>query len=264
MHRTFALAASAMLCGLGVRAEDDQEAAARLEFMKKSAAVYKITLADKNKTELKLAPEPALRWDNPVGAVPDGVLVLWLGEEGRPEAAAQVFLAAGTKDLWLHEFQSLSLSPLEAVRGGRAAWQPEKPGVEFKPVPNAPAVASTPVQRLAQMKAIAKDFSTSDDFGGMSPFELRLLSKPVARYGKPGSAVADGAMFVFALATDPEAFLMIEAREVGGQLKWHYALAGMTAYALKASHKGKEVWTRPEQKSPVPRENLYFILRYRP
>jgi hypothetical protein len=38
----------------------------------------------------------------------------------------------------------------------------------------------------------------------------------------------------------------------------------MTAYALKAAHKGKDVWTRPEQKPPFPPEKPYFILRYQP
>jgi hypothetical protein len=261
MHLTLALVA--MLCAAGPT--DDPEAAARLEFMKKSAAVYTIALDDKKKTELKLVPDPALRWNNPVSNVPDGVLFLWLGQDGRPELAAQVFIAAGTKDLWLHEFQSLALSPLKITRGGKESrWRPGKPGVEFHPVPDGPAVATTPVQRLAQMKAIAEGFSASDDFEGKSRWELRLLPKPLARYGKPKTEVTDGALFVFAHGTDPEVFLMVEAREVNGELKWHYALAGMTAYALKASHKGKEVWARPEQKAPFPPEKPYFILRYEP
>src|SRR5262245_1728793 len=92
-------------------AEDEKAAAAeRLDFMKRSAAVYSIQLGE-NESELKLITEPVLRWTNPVSNVPDGGLFLWLGPEGRPELAAQVFIAAGSTDLWLHEFQSLSTEP---------------------------------------------------------------------------------------------------------------------------------------------------------
>src|SRR5712691_11860730 len=70
-----------------VSSEDDKAAAAeRLEFMKRSAAVYKITLGER-KTELKLVAEPVLRWTNPVSKVPDGGLFVWVGAEGRPELA---------------------------------------------------------------------------------------------------------------------------------------------------------------------------------
>jgi hypothetical protein len=69
-------------------AEDEKAASAeRLEFMKRSAAVYQITLGEKE-TGLKLVAEPVLRWTNPVSNVPDGGLFLWLGPEGRPELAA--------------------------------------------------------------------------------------------------------------------------------------------------------------------------------
>ena len=56
---------------------------------------------------------------------------------------------------------------------------------------------------------MAEEFSATDDFlrGGWS--QLRLLPKPWHRYGKGGSGVEDGALFAFAIGTDPEVFLMI-------------------------------------------------------
>jgi hypothetical protein len=55
--------------------------------------------------------------------------------------------------------------------------------------------------------------------------ELRLLSTPVYRYQ------VDGALFAFvcAVATDPEAFLLLEARKTDEGPRLHYAFAGEPA-----------------------------------
>jgi hypothetical protein len=247
------------------KGDDEKEAAAaRLQYMKESAAVYDIHLGADRKTQLKLLPDPVLRWNNPVSGVPDGTLFVWVGPDGRPELAAQVFIAAGSKDLWLHEFQSLSLDTFSVLRDGTARWQPRRPGMEMKTIENAPPPSETAVQRLAQMRTIAKDFAASDDFEGKSRWELRLLPKPLARYGKPDSDILDGALFTFAHGTDPEVFLALEARSSEGKPRWHYGLAAMTAYALKASYKGEVVWNRPEQKPPSNPANPYYIFKYMP
>jgi hypothetical protein len=245
-------------------AEDEKAASAeRLEFMKRSAAVYQITLGEKE-TGLKLVAEPVLRWTNPVSNVPDGGLFLWLGPEGRPELAAQVFIAAGSTDLWLHEFQSLSTEPMTVARDRRAIWHPQKPGIELKAVDDAPAPAESAVQRLAQMRAIAQNLEAADDFEGKSRWELRLLVKPLHRYGKPKTEILDGALFAFAHGTDPEVFLMVEARGAAGKYHWNYALAPMTSYAVKVSDKGKEFWSAPRRQAPFPLDEPYYILKYVP
>ncbi len=132
------------------------------------------------------------------------------------------------------------------------------------PIEGAPAPAETAVQRLAQMRKIAKDFEAADDFEGKSRWELRLFATPLQRYGKPNTDILDGALFAFAHGTDPEVFLMLEARSSSGEYRWHYGLAPMTAYALRASYKGKAVWERPEQKPPFDPSEPYFILKYVP
>jgi hypothetical protein len=245
--------------------DDDKEAAAaRLQYMKKSAAVYEIRKGDEKKTPLKLLPEPVLRWNNPVSKVPDGTLVLWVGPDDRPEVAAQVFIAANTKDLWLHEFQSLSLGSFTVLRDGTDQWQPRRAGVKLTVIEDAPSPAETAARRLSQMRSIAKDFEGADDFEGKSRWELRLLATPLQRYGKPDSEILDGALFAFAHGTDPEVFLMLEARRSEGKYRWHYGLAPMTAYALRASYKGKDVWNRPEQKPPFNPAEPFYILKYVP
>jgi len=248
------------------KVEEKAEASARLEFMKESVAVYKITRGQKQ-VPLKLLADPVLRWTNPVSNIPDGALFLWIGPDERPQVAAQVFIAAGTKDLWLHEFSSLSLEPLSMTRGGTVQWQPRKAGIEFKKVEGAPDPADSAVRRLSQMRNIVQDFKAGDDFEGKSRWELRLMAKPLYRYGADNGEILDGALFTLAHGTDPELLVAIEARRSGegeGKSAWYYGLAPMTAYALKVSRKGEEIWSAPYRQNPSQPNEPFIDMVYRP
>lgn len=260
---TILLAVAAALAGQTEPAQPEEkaEAGARLEFMKESVAVYDFTRGEKD-VPLKLLADPVLRWTNPVSNIPDGAVFLWVGPEGRPQAAAQAFIAADTKDLWLHEFTSLSTEPMVMKRNGQAQWQPRKPGLEFKKFEDAPAPADSAVRRLTQMRNIAQSFQVADDFGGKSRWELRLMSKPLYRYGKEGTEIIDGALFTFAHGTDPELWVLVEARSGQEKPQWYYALAPMTAYALKVSRKGEDIWSAPYREGPFQPSEPFFIQKY--
>jgi hypothetical protein len=227
------------------------DASARLTYMKNSVMSYKVHPVETDAAPFRLEPEPYFRLNNAVSGVKDGAIFVWLGQDGRPEAAIQVFLVPS--GIWIHEFTSLSTAPFIAEVGPTPRWRPSKPGVEFKPVPDAPKPGATPEQRLRQMRAIAERFSADDHFETKAWNSLRLLTKPLARYGKAGTKVEDGALFGFVLAADPEVFLMLEARTGKEGLEWQYALAPMTCYPVKGwlkgkddgSTKGREVWNLP-------------------
>jgi hypothetical protein len=224
-------------------ADTKEEAAARLAYMKASVTPLNVHPIETGSASFKLEPEPYFRLNNAVSGVKDGAIFLWLGEVGRPEAAIQVFqIPSG---VWLHEFTSLSTDPFVAEAGSTAKWRPSRPGIEFKKVPDSPKPGSTSEQRLRQMSAIARDFSADDHFESKAWNTLRLLPKPLVRYGKAGAKIEDGALFGFVLASDPEVFLMLEARIGKDGLEWQYAFAPMTCYQVKAAWKGKEVWALP-------------------
>jgi hypothetical protein len=214
---------------------------ARLDVMKKSMANVQLRAADSRGDLYRVRPEPILRFTNTVGDTRDGAIFLWLGDGERPGAAVQVFLTRVGH--WHQEWTSLSTGPLTAKLGGTAEWRPSRAGVEFKSIPGAPRPAETAEQRLRQMQALTRDFSANDDFRGQSWQPLRLLPKPFARYGGTGSEVSDGALFAYVLTTDPEAFLMIEARAGKDGPVWEYAFAPMTVYALQGLWKGSVVWS---------------------
>lgn len=233
-------------------------AAKRLEFMKDSVKDYEFLLSPDFKAKLTVKPEPLLRFTNPVSGLQDGGFFLWTSEAGRPMVGAQVFLTS--EDLWIHEFQSLAPVPFRVTRKGAETWEPKRAGVEVKPVPGAPVPANNPVQRLVQMRDIAKRFTASDEFEGRPQSdELRLLTKPLARFGAENSETVDGALFAHAHGTDPELLIVLEALKSEGAYRWHYSLAPMTGYALKASLDDKPVWEVAWRKPPFDPKEPFFI-----
>ena len=107
------------------------------------------------------------------------------------------------------------------------------------------------------MRDLAGEFRAEDDFWGRGWNALRLLPKPITRYGKPGQTPEDGALFAFVLGTDPEAFLFIEERKGPGGLEWQFAFAPMTCLALEAKHKDQPVWSLPYRNSGNPLRTFF-------
>jgi hypothetical protein len=208
----------------------------RLAFMKDSLAQYNLHPADDPKTVFRLKPDPVLRFNNPVGTVHDGAIFLWLDPAERPAAAVQVY--RGTDGTWFQAFSSLSTDALVSDR----TWNPSRPGVEFKPVPDAPRPADSPERRLRQMHELANGFSAELNWDPQTWHNLRLLTKPLARYGKPGSEALDGALFTFVLATDAEVYLLLEMRNGQNGPEWQYAFAPEANATIRCSRKGKQVW----------------------
>jgi hypothetical protein len=216
---------------------------ARLEFMKKCMATHDIRALDDRGTRFQLQAEPVLRFTNPIGGSRDGALFLWLGEGGRPAVAAQIYW--NPQQVWIEEFSSLCTSPLIGESADGRDWRTSEPGVSFKPVPDAPKPAQTADRRLRQMRELAEGFSAEHFYKGTTWNQLRLLTKPFARYGKPGSAPEDGALFCYTHGTDPEVLLMLESRRSQDVAEWQYAFAPVTGFAINASWRGKEVWSLP-------------------
>lgn len=237
------------------------EGAARLELMKASARSYTVAAGRDREKTLKLRPEPAFRLGNQGdGILLEGAIFLWTDEVGRPAAAAQIFLIKITgppESEWRHEFTALSTEPLTASQGATPRWQPAEAGVHFEPIPKAPRPAEKPRDRLRQMRDLAAEFRAEDNFWDRGWTALRLLPTPVSRYGKPGAAPEDGALFAFVLATDPETFLFIEARQGARGLEWQYAFAPMTCWALRAAHKGQPVWNMPLRSTDDPSKPFF-------
>jgi hypothetical protein len=254
---------SVSILGQAVEAPKADE---KLEYMRGVASSYRFKLDGDRSGPLKLGIDPSFRMGKQsADDVLDGAIFFWTSEEGRPEAALQVFQVFQVKDQsaagghWVQEFISLSPGTFTSDRGGKPSWAPRQAGIEFKPVPSAPRPADTAAQRARQMRALAQEFHVTDDFKNKGWSELRLLTTPVAKYGKPGTKIEDGALFAFALATDPEAFLFLETRDGPSGPEWQYAFAPMGCFHMKGSHQTRTVWDVPFKKDAYDSSKTYFV-----
>jgi hypothetical protein len=250
MPMVFAFAFLGQAPGSEGPAKVEKPADESLEFMKKSIEGYRFAADAQGEVRFRLQPEPVFHMGRQYNDVREGAIFFWLGDDDRPEAAVQIFKVqnqGAPLGLWIHEFTSLSPGTFSAEVHGRMVWSPSTPGVELRPLPGAPTPADTPAQRLRQIRAFADEFRATDDKGKKGWLELRLLPKPIARYGRPGSKLIDGALFAFVEGTDPEVFLFLEARAGDRGREWQYAFAPMTVFAVKGSYRGKPVWELPDR-----------------
>ena len=213
---------------------------------KEVAAAYRIELDAGRPFPLALREEPALKWTNPQRRADDGAVFIWT-DRGRPEVAASFYkYKSDGQPFEDHEFISLSASPLSARLDGELVWSLPKGNVRPEPIPEAPKPAASAVERLRQMKALAREFkATYNNPPDLS--EIRPLTQPIYRFETEGKHpdVLDGALFAYVHTTDPEVLLSIEARSRadGGPMAWHYSCARMSMVNMRVYHKDREVWS---------------------
>jgi hypothetical protein len=233
-----------------------------LAVMKDATSRYRFH-ADATDGAILLIPDPVLRWSNPVAQEEDAGLFVWT-RQGRPEAAAQFFVR---KNLWMHEFQSMSESAFRVDWNGQTIWSPSEAGLAFHVESDStpPPDSTSAARRLRQMRAVAESFTASVEFqyDKESHYELRLLSRPLYRYGSAEGKILDGTLWAFVQGTNPEVLLLVESRPASDHtLRWNYAFAAMTSYPALAKRDGKPVWKVDRQPIPTPTTRGPYLFRY--
>jgi hypothetical protein len=197
-----------------------------------------------------LNPEPVYVWTNPIrGGEQDGEVFVWVCR-GRAEVIATFFSFPKTGPRSLHhEMHALGTTTLDVSRAGLHTWHPTAPGMDFRPIPDAPSPGKTPAQRMLQMRNLSRDFFATTVSDKSRSWDLRLLPQPVFRNESTDLDVLDGAVFAFVTSagTDPEAILYIEARKAPGAAgpSWHFGLGRFTDMQLIIRLKDKEVFNVP-------------------
>lgn len=241
----------------------DGASRARLTYMMQALGRYHVAVGDETLVESPLRAEPLLRWMNPVSTVQDGVIAVFT-RGGRPDVYAELQLH--TAGYAVHEFAWITPEPVTVKRDGQAVWHPQERWVKLAEFTDAPAPARKESARLVQMRDLARGFKVVDHFGWreeeITLYELRLMARPAYRYSAPG--IIDGALFVFAQGTNPEATLLIEAFDDAGRTGWRYALAPSTIYELVATLDSQEVWRKPRYLGFSALNGPYYAGKYRP
>jgi hypothetical protein len=228
-------------------APQDEKALAEsfLAFAKREAAAYTIRLEGSDRP-LTLQAEPVLKWSNPVMGTIYGDVFVWTAD-GRPEAVASIYRFYSPDPHRANEFHSLALGKLTAERDGASAWTPSRRGLEFKPIPGAPVPADSAAVRFRQMRALAQEFTGRQTNRQGVDRDMRLLAQPIYRYENTKGDLIDGGLFAFVQGTDPEVFLLIEARRPqGGAPEWRFGATRMHGIELRLNHRGRAVWNAPE------------------
>jgi hypothetical protein len=144
-----------------------------------------------------------------------------------------------------HEFTLLGDEPIAARRRRAVEWSPRRNGRSFAPIEDAEVPAASAALRLVQMRRLAQRFRLR--VLRENPIEARLLTQPLSRYVNPDAKSQDGAVFAFVEATDPEAFLMLEARADDAHPKgrWQFSLASMTSQPIEVHLDDRLIWAVP-------------------
>ncbi len=238
-----------LLMMVGTDEPVDASAKKMLPIYVREAAEYSLAVESAPKKELVLKMEPVFEWTNPIRSTPQqGVVFLWL-RNGRPAAIGSIF--SQTDDSLpgrrvVHELHALDREKLLVSRSAGALneWKPQT-GLDRKELPDAGVPATTAGARLKQMRRLAQEFTGHETNEDEKREDLRLLPAPLYRYPAAEDGVVDGALFtlISTEGTDPEVWLLIEARKEGGPTRWEYACARFSNRNLYVRHKDKEVWS---------------------
>lgn len=233
---------------------------ARVQFLTDAVKHFHVAVGEMS-VEAKLTPEPALVWDNPVSGTKIGILAVF-ARNGRPDVMAQ-FSFTSPQNV-VNEFHNLCGDKLVMSRGTQPIWTPSETSTKWQTLDTPEKPAATPQLRLIQMRRLVSTFTVEDDFGWEKTerHQLRLLTTPVHRYGNADDEVIDGAVFVYAMATDPEAVLMLECAKGDSGLYWRYGFGPMSIYALTAKLNGDVVWKISERKEFGQTKSVQYVLPY--
>jgi len=219
------------------------------------AAAFKISLAaaaeyefgvgqDENSKPLELVRESRLKWSNPSASDIQGNVFVWT-RDGRPLVVGCFMKWFSPRSVMQHEFHSLAEERLSAKFHGSPVWATDDAGLKFADIPGAPAPGAGETQRVLQLKKLAKEFSATAHYRNTTAdTELRLLPQPIHSYTAPKQGVLSGGLFAFVRGTDPELWLLVEARgKDAATARWQFAAARMTNMAeLRLRHHDKQVW----------------------
>ncbi len=215
-------------------------------YQREAEQVYRFKL-DADDHDLELDRTPVLRWTNPLeeGSI-HGVVYVWR-RQGRPLVVGQLFSYLNGKGgrVYCHAMHSLARrgETLTGLREGRPFWTPDSPGVELSDVPAAPTPAASRAARLAQMKAISRQFSAYTEEATRGKRILRLLPTPLDRYPENAPGGSDGALFSLVVGNDPEVILLVEKGETpAGAAVWKFGLCRSTRSTCVALFNEQEVW----------------------
>ena len=69
-----------------------------------------------------------------------------------------------------------------------------------------------------------------------------MLPQPIYRYAASKQDLLDGALFTLVQGTDPEMFLLLEARGAKDSPRWMFAATRMNGVGFQLRYNDREIW----------------------
>jgi hypothetical protein len=250
-------------------AGEEAEQDARLSAMRAIAEGIAVeAIEGDSTTKVGLLEGARFRFNTTTIGCDDGTVWVW-GDKGRPSAVLTLsgeWHEANGGGVWSYELTSLSPKRLRATGPEGWRWTPVESGVEFQDVPNGPVAAETASRRLGQIKDIARRFGGFGIYGGNvgEPSQFRILPTPLHRYDDVAAGVIDGAMFVVAVDTNPEALLLVELVKGTPSATWKFGVNRVSSGEIHATLDDKEVWKSPPFGPLTPESRYYLLIKAMP
>ena len=231
-----------------IEGKESDRFAAAASYLRSALEGMRVSLQSRaNPDSHQLQPTPLLKYSDPArGYLAAG---LWrLGKAGRPNGFVSAEYWAPNTDNPLDrpyvsfEFIPLSEEPFE-LAGDRdeLKWKADGSGVRPIVLPDSPAPAASPRQRLAQMRNIVRRFEVKEIYRG-NPNALRMMTQPVDRYEDRERGIVDGAAFLFAHGTNPEILVLLEC----DKQSWQICVLRMSWAESFVEMDGREIVRFPE------------------
>ena len=242
------------------KSDSSSEAAEQIKTARANTALFRFQDAATG-AEIERVENPVLRYTEPVRGNMYGTLWVW-GRKGRPAAVLEM-IRYGNPQLGVQEdwfcFHATTDRPIKLTAKTGQTWTPKSSDLKFQPLPDAPAPAETPAARMRQMKEFVRRFS-AHEFWTSGRLEMRLLPSAVHRYEDREHKLIDGAIFVIAEGTHPEATLFLEAVHPADEPKplWQFAVGRSGTAKMVVSYNDKETNHLPQIESLPPPTNSYW------
>ena len=194
-------------------------------------------------TVLTLEQQPLLKWSNPARNGEQGAVFLWTAA-GQPAVFGTTFTYTyGGEVPRKNAFHVLTNAAISGTHNARPMWNPRKDSFAKKVFPGAPVPGTNATQRTTQLRLLARKFEVTLTTKDERQELCRLVPQPLKRFETNGGEYS-GAIFSFAVGTDPEALLILDIqKDDNGAVVWHYAFARFTFYPLSAQLNGDTVWS---------------------
>jgi len=245
-----------------VAQDSSKSTAARRKYIDHLTAEFRFTTEDESKRILSRSENSVLQWSWPRNGFTDGHTYVWVSN-GRPQVIGGAFLIPAEKQAY-YEFVSVADAALTCQRNGETVWTPPAVELPWWEIPDAPRLAETPRAKAGQMRAIARQFRGVARMGPPryepgARWELGLLTSPIYRYSGAGRDVLEGAIFVWAMGTDPQLLLLLEAQQREGATHWRAAFTRLSGFELAASFGEKEIWTSPKIENGHAKDSTWHL-----